>query len=70
MDLCWSSCDKYLVSAGNDNRVILWDVEKHQYIYCLSGQHKAYVLGVAFDPLLNYIISFGLDRRACVWKKC
>jgi hypothetical protein len=28
------------------------------------------VLGVAFDPLNEFIISFGLDRRACVWKKC
>jgi chromatin assembly factor 1 subunit B len=26
MDICWSNCGNYLVSASMDNRAILWNI--------------------------------------------
>ena len=55
-DLRWSNDSKYVVSAGMDNRAIIWDIEKSKYLQVLEG-HKGYVQGVSIDPKLKYILT-------------
>lgn len=67
LDLKWSANSKYLISAGVDKRIIVWQVEKSRYERILE-EHSRFVQGVAVDPKFKYIISESNDRTVKIWK--
>ncbi|KAL8571750.1 hypothetical protein ACOMHN_060835 [Nucella lapillus] len=65
-DVCWSSDSRYIVSGSVDNSAIAWDIHKDQKVAMFSD-HKNYVLGVAWDPLREYIATLSSDRSCRIF---
>lgn len=62
-------------SCGWDKKMFLWDAVTHQYVKCLSQQHKESIAAIAYITLdeeqgqpRNYVWSAGKDRIICVWR--
>jgi WD40 repeat protein/serine/threonine protein kinase len=60
-----------LLSAGYDNEVKLWDLNHYEEKRVLAppviGRHQDSVLGAAFSPTGEYIVTAGRDRTAILW---
>eukprot|EP00871_Galdieria_phlegrea_P000778 jgi/Galph1/1700/GphlegSOOS_G390.1 len=68
LDLCWSPCGKYLVSASVDNKVITWNILHKTAIRVIDGHHH-FVQGVAMDPLGEYFTSQSSDRTLRIYQR-
>ncbi len=58
--------DKYVATAGYDNRVILWDVKTHKTISI--GMHDHLVNQCEFSPCGNYLVTSSSDYTARLWQ--
>jgi chromatin assembly factor 1 subunit B len=67
LDLRWSASSKFIVSAGMDKRIFVWNVEKKYHVKVLD-EHEKFVQGIAVDLRFEHIISCSNDRTAKVWK--
>lgn len=61
-----------LASGSFDNRIILWDVAKHEARAELPGHtgvtgYNPYVTSLAFDPNGQFLASGGADRTVMLW---
>lgn len=65
-DLSWSADSKFLVSGSVDNSAIVWDIKKGSRITILPD-HKAFVQGVAYDPLEQYVATMSSDRSCRIF---
>ncbi len=55
--LKWSKDDQYLASGGNDNKVIVWNVNGHSINkFC---DHKAAVKAIAWSPHQHGLLATG-----------
>jgi eukaryotic-like serine/threonine-protein kinase len=54
-----------LASGGDDNKVRLWDIDRHQSRAPLS--HPTLVSGVAFHPRGDFLVSVCYDGRIRLW---
>lgn len=66
LDLSWTPNSRFLVSAGMDKRIFIWNVEKKYHVKVLD-EHEKFVQGVALDPRFEFIISCSNDRSVKVW---
>lgn len=64
-----SSDDKYLVVAGGDKKLHVWDPNSHKYLRSLGGTsgHKDIVTGLAFRDGTHELFSCGADRAVKIW---
>ncbi len=67
LDLRWTANSKFIVSAGMDKRILVWNVEKKYHVKVLD-QHEKFVQGIAVDLRFEHIISCSNDRVTKVWK--
>ncbi|MBD0361216.1 MAG: WD40 repeat domain-containing protein [Coleofasciculus sp. C3-bin4] len=58
---------KMLVSGSEDNTLMLWNLQKHQYICTLEG-HEAGVKSVAFSRDGKMIVSGSADNTIKLWQ--
>ncbi|XP_076445801.1 chromatin assembly factor 1 subunit B-like [Babylonia areolata] len=65
-DLSWSPDSRYIVSGSVDNTAIAWDTHKDQKL-ALFSEHKNYVLGVAWDPLREFVATLSSDRSCRIF---
>ena len=56
----------YLVSAGDDNRVLVWDIRNGRILKDLRG-HTDTLYSVAFSKDGSMLVSGGLDNSIRVW---
>lgn len=65
-DLAMSSDGQYLVSAGEDRRILLWDLSAGSMIRELRG-HTDTVYSLAFSADGTLLASGGLDNSVRIW---
>ena len=59
--------DNQLLSAYDDNQVILFDIKASKLVTSFSN-HRGSVRGVSFSPLNNYLLcSVGLDKNLILY---
>lgn len=64
-DISISFDDKYIISGGEDNNVILWDFETGEMTK-YEG-HNWYVTGVEFTSDNNFAVSCSWDDTIRIW---
>ncbi len=57
--------DKFVATAGYDNKIILWDAAKKESISC--GLHDHLVNQCIFSPCGNFLASSSSDYTARIW---
>ena len=57
---------KYAATGGNDNDVIIWDIETKSMVSVLKG-HSSQVYFVQFSPDGEYVYSASTDKTARIW---
>jgi WD40 repeat protein len=57
---------RHVVTAGNDNVAIVWDVFNSRQVFTLEG-HTASVKGCAFSPTNQQIATASFDATVIVW---
>lgn len=65
-DLAISSDGQYLVSAGEDRRILIWDLSAGSMIKELRG-HTDTVYSLAFSADGTLLVSGGLDSSVRIW---
>ena len=58
----------WIVTAGDDGRVAVWNVEKTTASQDWHPEHRQPVYAAEFSPDGNQIVSGGRDRRLLVWR--
>ena len=66
MAVAYSPDGKILASSGNDQTIILWDVQTGACIHTLSGHHMG-VWSVAFSPDGRTIAGASHDKTIKLW---
>ena len=73
-DIVWSPDDAQLVSAGSDNNIIIWNKvaapTPDSVLECgqiLRAAHSDIILGLAFDPMGEFLHSQSADGSAKIW---
>jgi hypothetical protein len=64
--VAWSPDGNYLASA-TDQTVIVWDVETHQPLANLEGNHTDQIFDVAWSPDGTRLVSASKDQTLVVW---
>jgi chromatin assembly factor 1 subunit B len=67
LDLRWTPNSRFIVSAGMDKRIFVWNVEKKYHVKVLD-EHEKFVQGIAIDLRFEHIISCSNDRTVKIWK--
>jgi WD40 repeat protein len=62
-----SSDDRWLVTAGTDGKVHMWDVASGRELHALMGHERGEVLGVAISPERRRLLSGGQDHAVRLW---
>jgi WD40 repeat protein len=57
-----------LASAGEDQRICLWESESGRCMQTLAG-HTGWVMAVAFSPDGQYLLSGGADHTIRYWER-
>lgn len=65
-DIKFSPDDKYLISCGLDNKVIIWDMSSFMQMKLLIG-HKASVNAIAMNPNNNTFATASDDKTVKIW---
>jgi WD40 repeat protein len=65
-DLRFSPDDKYIASAGEDGKVLIWDMKTLKQFSTLDGHAKA-VTSLAFHPTEKVLISTSSDSSIILW---
>jgi toxoflavin biosynthesis protein ToxC len=58
--------DKYIATAGYDNKIILWDLKRKEVI--ASNEHNHLVNFCKFSDCGNFLLSASSDYNAMLWK--
>ena len=58
--LCFSPCGRYLASAGDDNRVLVWDLG-HGHLVAEMASHTSTVYSICFSRDGNLLSSGKLN---------
>jgi len=64
--LAWLS-DTILASAGQDDQIYLWSLEKKMKRINYNYVHRGGVVGISFDPNRKVLVSAGKDGCICQW---
>lgn len=64
--LAFSPNKRYLATASTDNSVKVWDIERREMLFEITG-HEDVVTGVTFSQDGLYLITTSADRTARVW---
>eukprot|EP01083_Nonionella_stella_P286421 974956_1 len=65
--LAWRNDNKYIVTASQDGKLILWDPKMGNKQLAIT-LNNAWVMTCSFSPLHNYVASGGLDERVSIFK--
>ncbi len=65
-DLKFTSHDRYLISCGNDNKVIIWDMNSFMQMKLLIG-HNAPVNAISINPKSYTFATAGDDKTIKIW---
>ena len=64
----FSPDDRYLVSAGSDGNVTVWDIATRRALRSFMAHTNGYVFSVAFDPAdSTRLVSAGSDNQVRLW---
>ena len=66
LSACFASDDKYVVTGGEDNIAILWEVATGKEIRRFKG-HTSLVLSVCLSPDGKYLLTGSSDKTARLW---
>lgn len=58
----------FLVSAGEDKTLRIWDLNKKKQIFVEQGAHDHFVSCLALHPQFRIVISGSVDKTVKVWK--
>jgi dipeptidyl aminopeptidase/acylaminoacyl peptidase len=58
--------NKIVATGGNDNTIILWDINSGTKLNTLKG-HTGWILSLCFSPSGNYIASASKDHLGKIW---
>jgi eukaryotic-like serine/threonine-protein kinase len=64
--LAWSSDNRLLAAASNNNRIYIWDGTTGRQHLVLEG-HRGRVIALAFSPTGNVLASSGWDGMTRLW---
>ncbi|KAF6025088.1 hypothetical protein EB796_016599 [Bugula neritina] len=62
----FSTCGRYLASAGADNSIHIWDLSNGTLVAQLS-EHSGPVISLAFSREGSVLASGGMDNQVCLW---
>lgn len=67
--LCFDNSGRFLVSAGADKRILIWDIASGHLVADLSGVHTNSIYTLSFNrgPESIILASGGLDNRVVLW---
>ena len=66
--IVFSADSKYVISAGRDNAIIIWDIEKKRKILTLVG-HSNEIKALALTPDMKYLASSGIEKKILIWNE-
>lgn len=58
----------FLVSAGEDKTLRIWDLNKKKQIFVEQGAHDHFVSCLALHPQFRIVVSGSVDKTVKVWK--
>jgi platelet-activating factor acetylhydrolase IB subunit alpha len=58
----------FLVSAGEDKTLRIWDLNKKKQLFVEQGAHDHFVSCLALHPQFRIVVSGSVDKTAKVWK--
>ncbi|WP_166830583.1 WD40 repeat domain-containing serine/threonine protein kinase [Thalassoroseus pseudoceratinae] len=65
-DVAFSPDGKLLASAGEDRKILIWDVGDWKLLRTLEG-HSSHVTGIDFSPDGQHLVSAGYDKNIILW---
>ncbi|MBN4072492.1 caspase family protein [Crocinitomix catalasitica] len=65
-DMCYSHDDNFIITAGQDNKIIVWDIFTSKQYSSLLG-HDAAVTGISLHPNGEILVSSSLDSTIRIW---
>jgi WD40 repeat protein len=66
-DLAFSPDNKYLISSGADNHIIVWDILSGKQVRILEG-HNGPVNQICIHPTKDILASVSDDKTVCLWE--
>ena len=65
-DMCYSHDGSYIITAGEDNKIVVWDVFTSKQYASLLG-HSQEVGGISLHPNGDILVSVSLDSTIRIW---